>query len=323
MDKKKKIAAFLIAVLLVLFALYKFFIQSAPGIQTDGTIEAIQIEVRPKVSGQIEKMDFELGNEVKIGQPLAQIKRPDLLAQIQADEAALARARAFLRDLQRGTDPEELAEVEGNLRTAEAQYAKAEKDLERDEKLLQENAIAPQNVDLSRSALRIAKINLDVVKARKNLLLQGNRDEQIDAQKAEVRRLEAVLMVDSTAIADTYVQSPINGLVMKRDYGLGEYVSIGTAIGTLGDLNEYWIKVYISPELLERIQYNGEAEVKSNAYPLRTFDGRIKEIAKEEQVVSAGASANEPAKPLYFVKIKVKNDKALLKPYMPVTVIIK
>jgi HlyD family secretion protein len=63
-----------------------------------GTIEpAVEVEVRPRIAGIIEKIHVEAGDEVEPGQPLVEIERELLVSQVHEAEAAVREARVELR----------------------------------------------------------------------------------------------------------------------------------------------------------------------------------------------------------------------------------
>ena len=126
---------------------YKLYGRTEKGITATGTIEVTKTDVTPKVGGYLIERNFQEGDLVKAGQVLARIDRPDLDAQLKRDDAALAKARAQLRDLELGARIEELQEAAANLSAAKAQAIRAKSDFDRNLRLFKENAIAAQQLD--------------------------------------------------------------------------------------------------------------------------------------------------------------------------------
>ena len=227
-----------IAVLVTLVALaigmagYKLYGRSETGITATGTIEVTKTDITPKVGGYLIELKVKEGDVVTTGQVVAKIDRPDLKAQLLRDEAALARAKAQLRDLEQGARSQELQEAAANLAAAQSQAEKARADFVRYSRLFRDGAISTQQLDNSRSLHEVAANSLLAARSRHSLLLAGNRPETIEAQRLEVERSKAVLASSVTQIADTIVASPLAGRVLSKNYEQGEYVNAGSAIAT-------------------------------------------------------------------------------------------
>ncbi len=196
MDKRRIVAMAVVLLGLMGAAGYKLYFTQEPGITATGTIEVTLADVVPKVNGYMNELTIEVGDTVKAGQLIAHISRPDLAAQILADESALAKARSQLIDLEKGSRSQEVDQAGASLAAAQAQYVKAKNDLDRYRRLYEEGAVAAQQLDAAQSSYDVAYNTLVSSQAQKSLVLEGNRPDIIEAQRAEVKRLEAVLSLD-------------------------------------------------------------------------------------------------------------------------------
>lgn len=105
-----------------------------------GRTSAYQVaEVRPQVSGIIEKRQFEEGTEVKAGQSLYQIDPSLYRAQVNSAEAALKQAQATL--------------------------AQSEADAKRSAALVRTNAVSRQADDAAQAQLKVAQANVAAARA--------------------------------------------------------------------------------------------------------------------------------------------------------------
>jgi HlyD family secretion protein len=86
-----------VALLIVWFIYERIVAGSSPTIAGSGTIEAIQVDVAPKVSGRIQALLVRDGDAVKAGQPIAQIERVDAQLALQQANANLKASQARLR----------------------------------------------------------------------------------------------------------------------------------------------------------------------------------------------------------------------------------
>ena len=175
MTNKRLIIIGVILICLIGAALYKLYYKPQSGITATGTIEVTLADVVPRVNGYINELNIEVGDSVKVGQLVAHIKRQDLEAQIRADEAALAKAKSQLIDLEKGSRSQEIEQATANIGVAQAQYIKAKNDLERYSKLYQDGAISAQQLDLAQSSYNVAYSTLAGYQAEESLLIEGNR----------------------------------------------------------------------------------------------------------------------------------------------------
>jgi HlyD family secretion protein len=280
--------------------------------------------VAPKINGYMSELKIEVGDSVKAGQIIARIRRPDLDAQALADEAALMKARAQLTDLEKGARDQEIREAKASLAAAQSVSDKAKTDLARFSALYREGAIAAQQFDVAQSAYDVANNSLIAAQAQQSLVIEGNRPDVIEAQRLETKRLLAVLDVTRATLADTAVGSPLNGVILTKNYQVGEYVNPGSAIATVGDLNDCWVKVYVSSSQLGLIRLGQQVEVRIDAYPQRVFSGTIKEIGQNAEFTPRQSiTQEERANLVFYVKVKIDNSEGILKPGMPADVVMK
>ena len=325
---KKKIARILVIGIVVLATLgvvgYKLYGRTENGITATGTIEVTKTDVTPKVGGYLVERNFQEGDQVKVGQILARIDRPDLDAQLKRDDAALAKARAQLRDLELGSREQELQEASANLAAARAQASRAKADYERNAKLFKEQAIAAQQLDNYRSIHEVAANALLAAQSRYSLLMAGNRPETIEAQRLEVERSVAVLAGSRIQMQDTVVASPLSGRILSKNYEKGEYVNAGAAIATIGDMKDCWVKIYVSTEQLGQIRLGQKAKIRIDAYPNKNFQGEIKEINQNaEYTPRQSITQRERANMVFGVKVRIDNADEMMKPGLPADVILE
>mgnify|MGYP001577988490 CR=1 FL=1 len=95
----------------------------------------MQVDLYPKVSGYLERIDVHIGEIVKQGQVIAQIERTDYLQKVREIEAKVAQANAQLSELEAGTRTEELRQAEEAVRQAQSKFENARLHRERIEAL--------------------------------------------------------------------------------------------------------------------------------------------------------------------------------------------
>ncbi|MBP2664115.1 MAG: hypothetical protein H6Q71_2063 [Firmicutes bacterium] len=321
---KKILAGVLLALLVAGGTAYKYLRTAETGITATGTIEVTRADVMPKVSGYLAGLQLKAGDSVEVQQIVAKITRADLEAQVVRDEAALAKAAAQLRDLEAGLRTQERQELSAMLESARSVYEKARQDYERYQSLYATGAISAQQLDTARSNMEVAYGSMTAANQRLSIGNEGNRPEAIEAQRLEVERSKAVLAASKVLLEDTVVVSPISGLILSKNFENGEYVNPGAAVLTVGDMNDCWVKIYVSSTQLGLIAVGQEAQVKVDSFPGRVFRGEIKEISQNAEFTPRQSiTQSERANLVFAVKVKLDNAEGILKPGMPADVVLK
>jgi HlyD family secretion protein len=321
---KKIIAGAVVFLVLIGAAGYKLYLGRDEGITATGTIEVTRADIMPKVNGYLSELQLQVGDRITAGQVVARIGRPDLQAQLLRDEAALVKAQVQLEDLEKGSRSQEIAEANANLAAAQAVYSKAKTDLERYKALFKDGAIAAQQLDAAQSGYDVAYNSLVAAQSRQSLIVEGNRPDTIAAQRLEVQRSQAIVEASRVLLADTVVPSPLSGIVLTKNFEKGEYVNPGSALATVGDLNDCWVKVYVSSTQLGLIKIGQPVAVRVDSFPNRTFAGTIREISQNAEFTPRQSiTQRERANLVFYVKVQIDNAEGVLKPGMPADVVIK
>jgi multidrug resistance efflux pump len=109
---------------------------------TGDILPLMQVDLFPKVSGYLERIDVHIGDIVKQGQVICQIDRSDFLHKVREMEAKVAQARALLAEIQTGTRAEELRQAEEAVKQARSRFENARLQHERIAALHQREVIS-------------------------------------------------------------------------------------------------------------------------------------------------------------------------------------
>lgn len=127
-------------------------------------------------------------------------------AQIRSMQSALTAARANLSTVQEGARPEERLQTEASLASAEANFKKAQADVNRYGKLHDAGAVSDAEMDQYRNALAVAQANLNSARAALKLQQQGNRRQDVEQAQEKVRQAEESLRQAQAAKATDAVK---------------------------------------------------------------------------------------------------------------------
>lgn len=322
---KVKITVFILLLIAALSATaYKLYNRQQTGITATGTIEVTRADITSKVAGYITKLSIKEGDRVQNGQIVLYVARPDLKAQLLRDELALTKAEVQLTDLVKGSRSQEINDYEAVVGSARSTFEKAKSDLVRYQALFQQGAISAQQMAAAQSAYEVADSSLKSATAKLQLAIEGNRPDTIEAQRLEVERSKAIVESSRTQVADTVIFSPLDGLVLTKNFEDGEYVNPGSPIATIGNMNDCWVKIYVSSAELGAISVGQTAEVSIDSFPGKVFTGTIKEISQNAEFTPRQSiTKRERANLVFQVKVQLDNQDGVLKPGMPADVVIK
>jgi HlyD family secretion protein len=136
-----------------------------------------------------------------------------------------------------------------------------------------------------------------------------------------MRQAEAALRATEERLNDTVLYAPVSGVILRKNIELGEIVSPGLPIYTIGDLENPWIKVYVREAQLGLVKLGQKAAVTTDSYPRKTYEGNVTFISSEAEFTPKTVQTGEERVKLVFgVKVRVKNVNDELKPGMPADV---
>jgi HlyD family secretion protein len=290
-------------------------------IRATGTIEGTSVNLSAKNSGAIQDLAINEGDEVKQGQVVGQLSRNDLVAQRDQSAVAVAKAAAQLDDLVSGARAQETAQAQAGVNIAQANYDKAADDLARRQQLYESGAVSQAELDQYQVAADLARNQLDSAKAQFSLLQSGSRPDAIAAARDEVERNRALLRAAEAVLDDLQIVSPISGTVLAKNYEQGEFVQTGAPIATLVDLDNLWIRVYISTDQLPAIRLGQQVRFTVSGVD-RTFTGTVSAINSQgEFTLKTIQTEEERVNVVFGVKIRIDSEGGVLKPGMPADVI--
>jgi membrane fusion protein, heavy metal efflux system len=203
-------------------------------------------------SGRVMRLIAKVGDQVKRGDPLLEIDSPEqvppqndfIAAQTARNKARSQLTLAQIAEKRARDLYEGKAAPFKDLQQAEAQLAAAESDM--------------RSTDSAFDAVRI------------RLRILGRTD-------AEISELEQ----RGTISRVTLISAPIDGTVISRKVGPGQYVKAdsGEALYVIADLSTMWLKAQIFEQDIASVRVGQEIEAKVAAAPNRIFKARIANIS--------------------------------------------
>lgn len=283
-----------------------------------GTIESTEALISSQVSGQIIGLLKDEGDRVKKGDTLCVIDTSSCKLQLSQAEAALKMAEAQLALLLNGARKEDIKQAEEVLKQAEANFNSARTDFERIKNLFETGAVNKKQLDDAETRYQIMSAQYNSAKENLRKLKNIARPEEIKQAEANVEKAKASVNLLKKSLNDCFVVSPIDGFVVKKFIEKGETVTMLSALFKISDLSRVKMSVYIPETDLPKIKLGQKVDVTVDAYPDRTFEGRIIYISPEAEFTPKNIQTRDERTKLVFeVKIEIPNPDFVLKTGIP------
>ncbi|MCX7002332.1 MAG: efflux RND transporter periplasmic adaptor subunit [bacterium] len=320
--KKARIAIMIIVLAAVAGGLYLVRVRMAArdtqALFVSGTIEVTEVQASFKQPARMASRPVDEGDSVTTGQVLAQLDLSDLVIEQATRSSEVWVARAVLDELEHGSRPDEIEQARAALVRAEADVVQLRAEYARQQNLVNQNLVSPSEYDKAKSAHEIGAARVREARAVLALLEQGPRIERIEQARAALARVTHQLDAAAQHVADAVLRAPFSGVVLSKNAEPGEYISAGTPVVALANMNEVWLRAYVSETDLGRIKLGQRASVTTDTYPDKQYQGRITFISSETEFTPKTVqTAKERVKLVYRIKITIPNPAWELKPGMP------
>lgn len=287
-------------------------------VRVSGNIEITDAAASFKIAGRVTERLVTEGDIVKAGQIIAKLDDVDLKQEVSLRRAELEATKASLKELHAGFRPEEVQEATAALSRAKAEEDRYKKDFERQQGLFQKEVISQRELEATRMSYETASARVREAEQQLTLRKKGFRAEQIEQGEAKLQQAQQALEIAETRLGYATIVSPFDGLVLSKSIEPGEYVSAGTPIVTIGQMNNVWLRAYIDETDLGRVHVGQSAKVKTDSYPNKTYPGEISFISSESEFTPKTVQTEkERVKLVYRIKIDIANPEMQLKPGMP------
>lgn len=211
-----------------------------------------QVDVTPKATGRVEQITVHVGDQVKVGDLIAELEDAELQQQVNRAEASLAVARA-------------------SRTQREAELANAKAELDRAQELRRDGLISAQD-------LAARQTGYEVVRAQVRLA-------QAQGEQAEAELKELKIRLDQSKI---YASIP--GHIAQRYVDVGALVSPSTPIVRIVNLVTMVTAASVPEREVGKLRVGNQAVVHVDAFRDRGFTGRVARIAPVLDAATRSAS---------------------------------
>ncbi len=269
------------------------------------------IEIRPRVAGFLNKVDFVGGGLVRKGQLLFEIQPEEYQAALLTARAQQAKAEA---DLEKETDRVAVDRAAASLAQQRAELAKAQRDVERYRPLAAAQAVPQTDLDSAITREQVAEAGVQAADAslRDTVLAQrigiAQAKAAVDQAKASVINAELNLSYAS-------IRSPITGVAGFVKVDPGNYVnpSQTSVMTTISAIDPILVTFGLSESDYLRVvkQYQWDAQ---RAVPVLTLTLANGEVYRYKGTPTHVDRALDPKTATIPVEASFPNPQGLLRP---------
>ena len=286
-----------------------------------GNVDIRQVQLGFRVNGRIAAALVDEGDAVKAGEAIARLDAQPYEDLAQAAAAQVAAQKATLEKLVAGPRPAEIEQARAAHTERVADEQNAELTLDRSVRLRPSEAVSQATLDQARATRDMAVARVDFAREALRLLEEGTRREDIAAARATLQAAEANLASAKTAVCDTELVAPADGVVLSRVREPGAIVSPSDVVYVLSLNEPVWVRAYVAEPNLGKLHPGMTVEVLSDSKPDHPYRGKIGFISPVAEFTPKSVETPELRTDLvYRLRVVIDMADAGLRQGMPVTV---
>jgi membrane fusion protein (multidrug efflux system) len=139
-----------------------------------------------------------------------------------------------------------------------------------------ENGIQKGELDYEKAQLHLSKLNYDRYKSllKTGAAARKDYDQNLYTYQSNLAQVEKA----KTQFDQTIIRAPFAGQVGVTHLSIGQYLSVGSEILNLQQLDPLNVDFTVPEQNINRIKVGESVKIKSNAYPNKVFYGKVSAI---------------------------------------------
>ena len=256
----------------------------------NGRLESEQVEIATKYPGRIATVLAKEGQMVDAGEVVARMDTAELEAQLRSAEAQVRKSE------------HEKTQAEAFIVQRESERTFARQELQRTSTLVERGWSTGEKLDQRRNEMKTALAAYDTAVA------------SLDAAKAQIAAAQAEVARLQTQINDSTLVAPRRGRIQYKLAQPGEVLSAGGRVLTLLDLSDVYMTIFVPARVAGPLAVGDEARVTLDPAPGYVFPAKVTFVATEAQFTPKTVETPEEREKLMF-RVKLTIDPELRKRY--------
>jgi HlyD family secretion protein len=219
-----------------------------------------QVNVSATTMGRVTRLAVQEGQRVKAGQFLLEIDPRSLAGQLERGEASVAAARSSLQQAHSAVDQ------------ARATLDLAQQTLKRQQDLSKDGLTPREALERAQNEVTVREVELKT------------RQQEVQTREQQIKQEQAGLSTTRYNISQVTINSPMDGIVTRRNIEEGENVVVGTmnnagtVLLTVADMSVIQAEIEVDETDIPNVTIGQPAIVTIDAVPDRMFKGRVTDI---------------------------------------------
>jgi len=229
------------------------------------------VNISADTPGRVVDLAVNEGDRVKQGQFLLQIDPRSLRTRVDSGTASFQTAQMLLDQMRQA------------IETARVQVQQARQTLTRQQDLWSKQLTTRETLEKATNDVKAAESALQ------------EREHAAEAQASRIEQERAGLENARYDLSKVRIESPIEGIVTRRNIQAGETAVVGTmnnagtVLLTLADMSVIQAEVEVDETNIPTVQFGQKATITIDALPDRSFAGHVTEIGNSPIQAATGA----------------------------------
>ncbi len=256
MKKIKSFWPFLVPMLVLIIALV-FWLKNKTAPESDlivGLVETEYYDVASEIPGRIEFVFVQVGDTVKKGQLLAQMKPKGAESIEMQSKSAVDAAQAQLDLVKNGAREGDIISAHNVYLIAENQFELAENTWERVNALYKDSVVSEEERDITLFKYKSAKNEKNIAYQNYIMLKKGAREETIRIAEAIEKEAKANEDFVNSLTNNVDILSPHDGIISSQSIHEEEVVMPAAPLLTVMDVDDFHIVIHLPQDKMAKVK---------------------------------------------------------------------
>jgi len=233
------------------------------------------VNISADTPGRVVNLAVNEGDRIHKGQFLLQIDPKSLSTRVDSGSASLQANILTLEQMRQ------------SIETARAQLLQAQQNLTRQQDLWKQQLTTREALEKADNDVKVAQSSVQ------------EREKQLKPQESRIAQERATLESARYDLSKVRIESPIDGIVTRRNIQEGETAVIGTmnnagtVLLTLADMSIIQAEVEVDETNIPNVQLGQRAKITIDAIPDKSFKGHVTEIGNSPIQAATGATGTQ------------------------------
>lgn len=245
-------------------------------ISTNGKVEPVRnFAAYAPAPATVKRVLVHEGDQVKQGQLLLELDDVDARAQAAKALAQLRAAEADLQAAQTGGTHEQVLTTQADLEKAQAERNDAQRNFDAVQRLQQNGAAAPAEVEAARNRLTRANADVQLLQSR---LKNPSSSPEMEKVQANVTQARAAYSASQELLKNLNVRAPFAGTVYSLPVRASAYVNGGEVLVQVANLKDIQVRAFVDEPEIGRLAVGEKVEITWDAIPGRVWEGKLTRV---------------------------------------------